>query len=130
MRKIISTLFLIFSFAFSLYAQETAKPLTDTEVVRKVSIMDIEGKLFFDVVVTMVCNTPDYFVTDKYKVKINITDENGKKVWKKTFKNVFLYVFPNGQVQIGKNNFNQLIIAKSDDSDIFMGVIREKEGVY
>lgn len=130
MRKIISTLLLIFSFAFSLYAQETAKPLTDTEVVRKVSIMDIEGKLFFDVVVTMVCNTPDYFVTDKYKVKINITDENGKKVWKKTFKNVFLYVFPNGQVQIGKNNFNQLIIAKSDDSDIFMGVIREKEGVY
>ena len=92
--------------------------------------MDIEGKIFYDVVVTMVCNAPDYFITNKYKVKINITDTDGKKVWKKTLKNVFLYVFPNGQVQIGKNNFNQLIITKSDDSDIFIGVIREKEGVY
>ena len=130
MRVILSILLFVFSFAINSNAQETARPLTDTEVVRRVGVMDIEGKIFTDVVVRMICNSPDYFLTDKFKVKVNVYDENGNKVWKKTFKNVFLYVFSNGQIQIGKNNFHQLIITKSDDSDIFVGLVREKEGVY
>lgn len=130
MRVILSILLFLFSFAIKSSAQETAHPLTDTEVVRRVGAMDIEGKIYTRVVVRMICNTPDYFLTDKYKVKVNVYDENGNKVWKKTFKSVFLFVFPNGQVQIGKNNFDQLVITKAEDSDEFIGIVREKEGVY
>lgn len=123
------TLFFLCTLVISLNAQETAKPLTDTEVVRKVSFIDVDGKFFFNVVVTMICNSPDLF-SDKYRVKVKISEESGKTVWKKTFKNVFLFVYSNGQVQVGKNNFNQLIISRYETSNDFWGEIREKEGIY
>ena len=109
---------------------ESVRPLNDTEVVRRVAIMDIEGQRYDNVVVTMKSTSPDYFITDKYKVKITISDANGKKVWKKTLKNVFLYVFSDGQVQVGKRNFVQILIEKSSLTGDFLGMIREKEGIY
>lgn len=111
-------------------AQESTKPLTDVEIERKCCTLDIEGKTYNDVVVTMKSITPDYFITDKYKVKITVKDSNGKKVWSKTLKQAFLYVFSNGQVQIGRPNFDQVVLAKYEYSDCFYGKIREKEGIY
>jgi hypothetical protein len=92
MKKFVTILFLIVSFAFSGLAQEpeTVSPLFDTEVVRKVALIDIEGELFDNVVVTMKSISPDYLLSNQYKVKVTISDSNGKKVWKKTLKNVFL----------------------------------------
>lgn len=114
----------------NLFAQETAKPLTDTEIVRKVALMDIEGTYYENVVVTLKSTSPDYFISDKYKVKVSIVDSNGKKIWKKTLKGVFLYVFSNGQVQVGKNNFDQIVIQKSTLTGSVIGTLREKEGVW
>lgn len=132
MKRFFTILFLMLSVVLSIFAQEpeTASPLTDKEVVRRVAIMDIEGQLYDNVIVTMKAVSPDYFITNKYKVKVTITDANGKKVWKKTFKNVFLYVFSSGQVQIGKSNFHQILIQKSSLTGDFVGMIREKEGIY
>jgi len=62
---------------------ETAKPMTDTEIVRKCAILDVEGKYYEDVTVTIKSNQPDYFWTDKYKVKVTVTDASGNKVWNK-----------------------------------------------
>ena len=110
--------------------QETAKPLTDMEVVRKVAYLDIEGEIYENVTILFKSVTPDYFITDKYKVKVKVTNKKGKSVYKKTFKNAFLYVFSDGQIQVGKNNFNQIIVTKPDSLDDYIGIIREKEGVY
>ena len=120
------------SYSANIIAQEaeTAKPLTDTEVVRRVALLDLEGKYYYDVVMTFKSTTPDYYITDKYKVKVTVKDSDGKTVWKKTLKNVFLYVFSGGQVQVGKRIFNQIVVQKSNDSDYFIGIIREKEGIY
>ncbi len=74
--------------------------------------------------------TPDYFISDKYKVKVKVVDKNGKSIYKKTLKNVFLYVFSNGQIQVGKKNFDQIVVQKSKSTDENIGIIREKEGVY
>ncbi|EXY10359.1 hypothetical protein M101_5006 [Bacteroides fragilis str. 1007-1-F  len=74
--------------------------------------------------------TPDYFISDKYKVKVKVVDKNGKSIYKKTLKNVFLYVFSNGQIQVGKKNFDQIVVSKSKETDENIGIIREKEGVY
>jgi hypothetical protein len=90
--------------------------------------MDIEGKYYKDVVVTLKSTSPDYFITDKYKVKVTVQDEDGKKVYKKTFKNCYLYIFSSGQVQVGKPKFNQIVIGKAGDS--WFGEIKEKEGVW
>ena len=120
------------SFAISCFSQEaeTTSPLTDAEIVRKVATIDIEGEYYDNVVVTMKSLSPDFFKRDIYKVKVTITDSNGKNIWKKTLKNVFLYVFSDGQVQIGKRNFVQIVISKSSLTGDFIGKIREKEGVY
>lgn len=134
MKRFVTILFLLLSLAISGFAQEQeperTKPLTDTEVVRRVAMMDIEGTNYENVVVTLKSTSPDYFLSDNYNVKVKITDENGKKVWKKTLKNAFLYVFSDGQVQVGKPNFNQLLIQKSFLSSNFRGKIRVKEGIY
>ena len=122
-------IFLIFNFTTSLYCQETVKPLTDTEIVRNVSRMDIEGREYENVKVTLKSISPDYFVSSIYKVKVTVVNAEGKDVWKKTLKNVFLYVFSSGQIQVGKPNFDKILIHK-DDSGTFNGKIREKEGIY
>ena len=109
---------------------EKASPMTDTEIVRKCAILDVEGKYYENVTVTIKSNQPDFFFTDKYKVKVTVTDTSGSKVWNKTFKNAFLYVFPNGQIQVGKPNFDKLVITKSSPTGDWIGVVREKEGVY
>lgn len=72
---------------------EKAKPMTDTEIVRKCAILDVEGKYYENVTVTIKSNQPDFFFTDKYKVKVTVTDASGSKVWNKTFKMHFCMFF-------------------------------------
>ena len=117
------------NFTTSLFSQETAKPLTDTEIMRNVSRMDIEGKEYENVKVTLKSISPDYYFSDKHKVKVTIIDTDGKEVWKKTLKNVYLYVFSDGQIQVGKQNFTKILITKNV-SGSYNGKIRENEGVY
>ena len=82
----LSVLLLIIMFTNSLaFAQselKTAKPLTDMEVVRKVAFLDIEGKYYEDVTMSFKSITPDYFISDKYKVKVKVVDNNGKSIYK------------------------------------------------
>ena len=132
MKKIAILITVLFAFCITCWSQdaETSKPSTNTEVVRKVAVMDIEGKFYLNVTVTIKSVSPDYFLTDKYKVKVSITDSDGHKIYKKTFKNSFLYIFSDGQIQVGKPKFNRLFISKSETSGSYIGVIREKEGVY
>ena len=108
---------------------ETASPMTNTEIVRPCAILYIEDDCYEDVTVTIKSNQPDFFFTDKYKVKVTVTDAAGTKIWNKTFKNAFLYIFSNGQIQIGKQNFDKMVISKVSTGD-WVGVVREKEGVY
>ncbi len=133
MKKLVSIMILVLC-ALSISAQEkepeTARPITGIEITRKVASLDIEGALYYNVVVTIKPITPDYIINDRYKVKITVTDSKGKKIWKKTLKNVYLYVFSDGQIQVGKPNFNQILIRKSSYSSDNIGAIREKEGVY
>ena len=66
------------------------------------------------------------YVLDKAKMSVLLLI----MLYKKTLKNVFLYVFSNGQIQVGKKNFDQIVVSKSKSTDENIGIIREKEGVY
>ena len=79
---LVATLTMVCGFAQS-GEREKSSPLTDTEIIRRCSFIDIEGKNFKDCVVTLRSTSPDYFFTDKYKVKVLVEDEDGKKVYKK-----------------------------------------------
>ena len=110
---------------------ETSRPSFDTEIVRKCASLDIEGKDYRDVLVTIKSISPDYFFTDKYKVRILVDDEKGNRVYRKTLNNAYLYIYSNGQIQVGKPKFNQVIIRRGIlMEDMWFGTIREKEGVW
>lgn len=132
-KKVLLFLVMLMTYVVS-FAQsndsEKIKPLLDTEIVRKCANLDIEGKYYENVTVTIKSNEPDYVWIDKYKVKVTVTDASGNKVWKKTLNNSFLYVFSDGQIQIGKKNFYKMVILRSSSSGNWEGVVREKEGVY
>lgn len=109
---------------------ETTTPIHGTEIERYCTLMDIEHKIYADVKVIIKSNDPDYVWTTKHKVYFKVIDSEGNVVYKKTFKNAYLYVFRSGQIQIGKKNFDQVVIRKSESSEDWLGIIREKEGVF
>jgi hypothetical protein len=59
---------------------------------------------------------------------VTVKDKKGKKIYKKDFIRSYLYIFNNGQIQIGKPKFNQIVIKR--DNDYWYGEINEKEGIY
>ena len=130
MKKILLLVTMLLTFTSNVFAQEKAKPLIDQEVMRRVALIDVEGTTYENVIVSMKSASLDDFITGKNKVEVVITDSQGEKIWKKTLKNVFLYVFSNGQVQVGQRGFNQIVIFKSSLTDDFGGIVREKEGIY
>lgn len=132
MQKLLLILIMLLtgSLTFAQNEAETAKPLTDMEIVRKIAYLDIEGKIYENVTISLKSTTPDMFISNKYQVKVKAVDSSGKSIYKKTFKNVFLYVFSDGQIQVGKRNFNQIVVQKSTSIGENVGMIREKEGIY
>ena len=43
-------------------SRETAKPILDAEIVRKVARIDIEGENYYNVIVIIKSIKPDYFL--------------------------------------------------------------------
>lgn len=131
MKRFILFFAFLLTCSICIMAQETAYPLNDTEVVRKLTYIDIEGVIYDNVVVTLKSKSPNYFsLKSDYKVKVTVRNSEGKKIWKKTLRNVNLYVFSTGQVQVGKYNFDKIVISRSSYSNDYFGMIREKEGIY
>ena len=130
MRKTLLLFAMLLAFTSSVFAQEEAKPLMDREVMRRVALIDIEGTTYENVVVSMKSASLDDYIKGENKVEVVITDSKGKKIWEKALKNVFLYVFSNGQVQIAQGGFVQIVIDKLSQTDDFVGMVREKEGIY
>ena len=130
MRKTLLLFAMLLAFTSSVFAQEEAKPLIDREVMRRVALIDIEGTTYENVVVSMKSASLDDYIKGENKVEVVITDSKGKKIWEKALKNVFLYVFSNGQVQIAQGGFVQIVIDKLSQTDDFVGMVREKEGIY
>lgn len=128
MKKTLLLFAMLLTFTSNVFAQEKEEiyPLTDQEVVRRVAQIDVEGTTYENVVISMKSTSQG----GKDKVKVVITDSKGEKIWKKTLKNVFLYVSSDGQVLIGKRGFHQIGIVKSFLTDDFIGMVREKEGIY
>ena len=130
MKKTLLLFAMLLAFTSNVFAQEEAKPLMDREVMRRVALIDIEGTTYENVVVSMKSASLDDYIKGENKVEVVIPDSKGKKIWEKALKNVFLYVFSNGQVQIAQGGFVQIVIDKLSQTDDFVGMVREKEGIY
>ncbi len=92
MKKFIVLLIFTLSFDSFAFAQsvkkepEKASPMQNAELIRKVLYLDIEGKLYTDVVV--VIKSVNSFYSEYNRVKVKVMDSDGKTVWNKTMKNV------------------------------------------
>lgn len=80
MKPKILLIFLFLNCSVNLFSQEKAKPMSDTEIMRNVLKMDIEGKEYENVKVTFKSVSPDYYFSNVDKVKVIIVDMEGKEV--------------------------------------------------
>lgn len=134
MKKYIIALLLlsvsVASFAQKQQSKDGVAPLDDAEILRRVSVMDVDGVIYEKVDVTIKSISPDYIFNYTYRVKATVSDKDGNVLWKKTLKNTRLYLFPDGQLQVGRPNFYTLVIYKTGVPDDYHCVVREREGVY
>ena len=135
MKKILYLIILmLLSLSSVVFAQddyhEKAKPLVNETIVRKVRVMKIEGTTYENVIVTIKSTGPDLILTDCYNVNVLIQDIKKKKIYKKNFKDSFLYVFRGGQIQVGRVNFNKMVLYEPVDGWSTFGILNEKEGVF
>ena len=116
--------------------RESSSPSYNTEIVRRCNLIDIEGAKYTNVVVTLKSGKNFWTSTSydpKYYVKVVVKDIiEGKRIYKKTFKNCYLYLFSNGQIQVARQKFNKVVIKpeKMLDEKLWYGKIREKEGIW
>lgn len=133
MKKIILLISLLLVCGWQIQAQDAEKtsPLTDVEITRRVIDIDIEGESFVACTVVLKSYSPDA-IRSSYKVKVTVKNARGKTIYKKVFRNAYLYVFSSGQIQVGKPNFSQMVIWKRVEKvdKAFSAIIREKEGVF
>lgn len=105
------------------------RPLLDTEVLRKVTVLDIEGTRYENVEVTIKSISAELWY-EYDRVRVIVRDKEGKIIWKKVLNQSYMYILENGQVHVGKPNFDQMVIYRMAYSKGYTGIIREKEGVY
>lgn len=108
---------------------EKVAPLCNTKIYRHVNLIDIEGSIYYDVSVSLKALSPDFFVSDNDRVKVLIKDAKGKKIYKKTFKNVYIYLYSDSSIEVKQKHFMKMWIWKSKEDGYMYGKIREKEGI-
>lgn len=127
MKRIITLLVAIFSFAFIANAEpdkESVEPTYDVTITRYVDMLNINGHYHYNVECTIKAS-------DFWSKTVKIIVKNGNtKVYKHTYKNSHLYIFSNGQIQIGVPRLDWVVIWAKDFEGKVVGRINEKEGVY
>lgn len=135
---------LVFFLSTIVFAQEKKEsestfPSVDTEIERKCSFIDIEGKYYYDAVISLKSNKCNPFMyrllnpRQKSNVKVIVRDKNGKKIYKKVIKNTFLYIHSDGTISVAMPpELLKLKVIKDDRfGDIeWLCIIREKEGIW
>ena len=107
---------------------ESAKPTFGVTLERECSAIMIEKTIYHNVAIELkAADISDLFT---YGVKVTVTDENGKKIYKKRFSKSYLYVFPTSKtIQVGKGNaITQVSLYKNKGGE-WEAIIKEK-GIY
>lgn len=106
---------------------ESAEPTFGVTLERECSDIAIENTIYHNVTIELKAADISDLFTDG--VKVTVTDENGKKIYKKRFSKSYLYVFPSKAIQVGKGNaIIQVGLYKNRDGE-WEAIIREK-GIY
>lgn len=106
---------------------ESAKTTFGVTLERECSDIMIEKTIYHNVAIELKAADIIDLFTDG--VKVTVTDENGKKIYKKRFSKSYLYVFPSKTIQVGKGNaITQVSLYKNKGGE-WEAIIKEK-GIY
>jgi len=106
---------------------EEALPTFGVTVERDCKAVMIEKKIYYNVTVEL--KAAEFIDLFSEGVKVTVTDENGKKIYKKRFSKSYLYAFPSGTIQVGKGNaIIQVTLYRNKDEN-WEAIIKEK-GIY
>ncbi len=98
------------------------------EIARICDVVDIEGSIVKDAVIYLKTGKTAFSFSISNKVDVKV--KQGKKtIFHKKLKNAYLYIFSNGQVQVGQPRINNIIIGRDSDGSI-VGQIRIMEGIW
>lgn len=116
------------SMAFAQCTVEIIKPeTTENDIVRNIDTIDIDGDFYCNVTVHIKSMPQSKYVKPYVKVKI-VETGTGKTILSKTLNGSFLFLFSDGQIQVGKHNLRQIAISKPGKGSA--GIIRIKEGIW
>lgn len=124
-------LFLSFMFVQTMNAQVDhdgvlrALPSVGARIDRNLAWIDIESTYYSDVHVNLHSGYDNR--TRLYYVNIIVT-QNHKKVYSRRFNNAYMYLYGDGQIQVGKPGFIQMVIVHDRLGNC--GKIRQFEGLY
>ena len=106
---------------------ESAKPTFGVTLERECSDIAIENTIYHNVTIELkAADISDLFT---YGVKVTVTDENGKKIYKKRFSKSYLYVFPSKTIQVGNGNAIIQVGLYKNRGGEWEAIIKEK-GIY
>lgn len=107
---------------------ESAKPTFGVTLERECSDIVIEKSIYHNVTIELKAADISDLFTDG--VKVTVTDENGKKIYKKRFSKSYLYVFPTSKtIQVGKGNAIIQVGLYKNRGGEWEAIIMEK-GIY
>ena len=109
---------------------ESVTPTLNIGISRQISYANINGNSYDDVEV-YIKSFYDFWTGTTPIVKIKVTSiETGEILYKKRFSNTYLYIFRDGQIQIGRKNLDKIIISKPSFSNRWNMRINEGGIVY
>lgn len=130
MKRILTLIFISLLGAYMASAQgtvETTKPeTTENNIVRSIDSIDIEGDFYCNVTVHIKSIPQGKYAKPYVKVKI-VETATKKTILSKTLNGSYLFLFSDGQIQVGKHNLRQIAISKPGKGSA--GIIRIKEGI-
>lgn len=128
--KKIALLILLFATIFTDFVNAQTgdgyiRPSYKQELTIPCDVVDVDGKYYLCANVYIQSNNPDFIIT-KPKVKIIVKDDKENIVYKKTFKESYLYVGKEGII-VGTPEISRVVIKRGDSDYAQTCKIREKE---
>lgn len=131
MKRILTFILISLLGSFIAFAQstvETIKPEnTENDIVRDIDTIDIEGSFYCNVTVHITSMPQSKYVRPYVRVKI-VEKGTRKTILSKTLNGSFLFLFSDGQIQVGRHNLRQIALSKPGKGSA--GIVRIKEGIW
>lgn len=113
--KRVLLLLLLSLLGFAAHAQLKSMRLVNVQVEGVASRLLVEQDYYENASFKLEALSPDAYFRDFFAVRVLIEKE-GKRIYRKSWKNVCLYAFENGQMEVGREGMAKMVLSPQRDS--------------